>query len=117
LLKASVLTAAVETWPLPAGDILEGNPEFQFVRLWESADTRFTHGIVRFTPGSFRWNFKNGETMVFVEGRGTIRLDSGGELSFGPGDMVFVPRGGTTWVILETVCQTYHIDRQEPLEG
>ena len=116
IIKNNVLTAAVETWEIPAADILEGQPQLQWTRFQISADKRFVQGIVHCTPGAYRWTFHHGETMVILEGRGTVTMDGGEEVSFGPGDMLHIPRGESTWVVIETMRQTYHTDRHESLE-
>ena len=70
--------------------------------------------MVRLTPGTFRYASLD-ECLVILEGRGTVRLDSGEETSFGPGDLIFTSRGGWgTWTIDETVRETFRLDSPDP---
>jgi uncharacterized cupin superfamily protein len=117
LVKANIFTTPLEPWPIPESAILEGHPTGAGARLWQSADTRFNNGGARWTPGTFRFNFTFDETMVILAGGGRAWFDSGEELAFGPGDMLFVPKGGwSTWTIAETLHQSFHIDASEPIK-
>ena len=71
--------------------------------------------MARLTPGTFRYPTID-ECFVILEGRGKVRLDSGEETAFGPGDMVFTSLGVCgTWTIYETVRQTFHVDSSDRL--
>jgi uncharacterized cupin superfamily protein len=91
--------------------VLAGAPEFRYARLWRSRDKRLNHGVVRIEPGTSRFESASGVTQVVLEGRGSVRLDDGEEITFGPGEMLYVPAGGATWTIDEPLLQTYHVDR------
>jgi uncharacterized protein len=111
-----VSDAVLSAWPLPADWILEGAPDASGAVLSRSPDSRIIRAIWRCTPGRFTWQFSYDETLVVLEGRATVALDSGETVEIGPGDMAFFGRGqGATWTIHETLLKGFHADSPEPL--
>src|SRR5437870_2923313 len=94
--------AALVPWPLPADWIVDGAPEASGAVLSRSPDSRIIRGIWRCTPGRFTWKFSYDETLVVLNGRATIELDTGETVEIGPGDMAFFGRGhDSTWTVHE----------------
>ena len=114
--RTHIADAELVSWPLPAEWVVEGNPEASGAVLSKSADSRIVRGVWQCTPGRFRWNFSYDETLVVLYGRATVQLESGEEVSFGAGDMVFFERGQwSTWTIHETLRKGFHADSPDPL--
>ena len=108
--------ADLVSWPLPADWILDGDPDASGAVLSRSPDSRIIRGVWRCTPGRFSWQFSYDETLVVLEGRATIELDTGEVVAVGAGDMAFFGRGhGSTWTVHETVLKGFHADSPDPL--
>ena len=68
------------------------------------------------TPGKFTWVFSYDETLVVVEGRATVELDTGETVELAPGVMAFFGRGhDATWTVHETLRKGFHADSPDPL--
>jgi uncharacterized cupin superfamily protein len=111
-----IADAHLEPWPLPNEWIIQANPEASGLVLSKSVDSRIVRGVWGCTPGKFRWQFTYDETLVVTKGRATVKVDSGTEVSIGPGDMAFFERGQwSTWTIHEPFRKAFHADSPEPL--
>lgn len=106
----------LSSWPLPAEWVQQGSPAASGTVLSKSADSRVIRGVWACTPGRFRWEFTYDETVVVVQGRATVVMDSGAQVSLTPGVMAFFERGqGSTWTIHENFRKAFHADSPEPL--
>ena len=106
----------LSSWPLPAEWVQQGSPEASGAVLSKSADSRVIRGVWACTPGRFRWAFTYDETVVVVQGRATVVMDNGAEVSLTPGVMAFFARGqGSTWTIHENFRKAFHADSPDPL--
>lgn len=57
---------------------------------------------------TFDWSYTQQETCLIIEGRVTVK-DSGGSISFGPGDYVIFPRDlDCTWQVEQAVKKYYN---------
>jgi uncharacterized cupin superfamily protein len=114
--RVHVADADLAAWPLPSDWILDGSPAASGAVLSRSPDSRIIRGVWRCTPGRFNWQFSYDETLVVLEGRATVELDTGEKVDLEPGDMAFFGRGhGSTWTIHETVLKGFHADSPDPL--
>lgn len=114
--KVRISDAVLEPWPLPADWIEAGSPQARGAVLSKSADSRIVRGVWACTPGRFRWAFTYDETVVVVQGRATVIMESGQEISLESGVMAFFGRGQTsTWTIHEDFRKAFHADSPEPL--
>jgi len=103
-------------WPLPAEWVQQGCPEASGAVLSKSADSHVIRGVWACTPGRFRWAFTYDETVVVVQGRATVVMDNGAEVSLTPGVLAFFERGqGSTWTIHENFRKAFHADSPDPL--
>ncbi len=60
-------------------------------------------------PSSFSWTYDEGETCYILQGRFRIIDEAGGELEFGPGDLVTFPKGmKCQWEVMHRVKKHYH---------
>src|SRR5215469_9398578 len=95
-----IADAELQSWPLPAEWLEQGNPDASGAVLSKTDDSRIVRGVWECTPGRFRWNFTYDETLVVVQGSATVQLESGEDVSFGAGDMVFFARGQSSiWTV------------------
>jgi uncharacterized cupin superfamily protein len=108
--------AELVSWPLPAEWVEQGSPQASGAVLSKSDDSRIVRGVWACTPGRFRWMYSYDETIVVVQGRATVLMDSGVEVSLSPGVMAFFARGqGSTWTIHENLRKAFHADSPDPL--
>jgi uncharacterized protein len=108
-LKASVRDAVLDPWPIPAEQVLEGDPQASGCLLWKSDDSKLANGIWECTPGLFRWVHAD-ETLCLVDGKATVTPEGGEPFEIRPGDVVFFPEGTTTeWRVEQTVRKAFHL--------
>ena len=106
--KASVLEAELEPAPIPAEDVISGNPEASWLLLWRTPDGTLYNGIWHCTPGVFMLNHP-GETVCFIEGRATITPEGGEPIEVSAGEVAFFPEGTVgRWEVHETVRKAFH---------
>lgn len=107
--REKVLEAALEPWPIPADQILAGEPQASGAILWKSDDGTLANGIWECTPGTFSWLHQN-ETLCLVSGCVTVTPDGGEAFEIVPGDVVFFPEGTRTqWTVTETLRKAFHL--------
>jgi len=108
ILKLSVPDAPVEPAPIPAQDIISGDPESTMAILWRSDDNKLYNGVWHCTPGVFMLTHP-GETICLVEGSATITPEGGESVTVRPGEMLFIPEGTVArWEVHETVKKAFH---------
>jgi uncharacterized protein len=108
ILKYGVLDAPMEPAPIPAEDIIAGQPESTMAILWRSEDDKLYNGVWHCTPGVFMLTHP-GETICLVEGRATITPEGGEPVTVVPGEVVFLPEGmRARWEVQETVKKAFH---------
>lgn len=111
----NVPDAALDSWPLEAAQIVEGEPQASGTVLWKSADSRLANGIWECTPGVFTWLHAD-ETLCVVSGRATVTPESGEPIELEPGVVAFFAEGTRTrWDVHETVRKAFHLHASEPL--
>jgi uncharacterized protein len=108
ILKYGVLDAPMEPAPIPAEDVIAGEPESTMAILWRSEDDKLYNGVWHCTPGVFMLTHP-GETICLVEGRATITPEGGEPVTVVPGEVVFLPEGmRARWEVHETVKKAFH---------
>jgi uncharacterized cupin superfamily protein len=108
ILKYPVLDAPTEPAPIPAEDVISGDPESTMAILWRSDDDKLYNGVWHCTPGVFMLTHP-GETICLVEGRATITPEGGEAVTVAPGEVVFLPEGmRARWEVHETVKKAFH---------
>ncbi len=109
--------AALDAWPIPAEQVLDGDPQARGALLRQSTDKRLANGVWECTPGSFLWDYTWDETIFVREGAFTITDQNGATTSVGSGDLIFVPSGTqSTWEITETVRKFFHFRSDTPVD-
>jgi uncharacterized cupin superfamily protein len=108
ILKYPVPDAPTEPAPIPAEDVISGEPESTMAILWRSDDDKLYNGVWHCTPGVFMLTHP-GETICLVEGRATITPEGGEPVTVVPGEVVFLPEGmRARWEVHETVKKAFH---------
>jgi uncharacterized cupin superfamily protein len=108
IVSLSVRDAPVEPAPIPAEDIISGEPVSTMAILWRSEDGTLYNGVWHCTPGVFMLTHP-GETICLVEGRATITPVDGEPVTVVPGEVVFIPEGTVArWEVHETVRKAFH---------
>jgi uncharacterized protein len=107
--RASVSTAQLDPWPIPADQIVDGDPQASGTIIWRSEDGTLASGIWECTPGTFDWNHAD-ETLCLVSGRVTVTPEGGEAFDIVPGDTVFFPEGTRTrWNVTEKLRKAFHL--------
>ncbi|MFN8546636.1 MAG: cupin domain-containing protein [Candidatus Eisenbacteria bacterium] len=108
--------AHLESWPLPASLVMQGEPQASGLVLAKSDDARIVRGIWASTPGRFRWEWSYDETVVVISGRATVELSDGRRVELVPGSMAYFERGlQSVWTIHEDFRKGFHALSPEPL--
>jgi uncharacterized cupin superfamily protein len=108
IVKYPVVDAPVQPAPIPAEDIISGNPESTMAVLWQSEDNTLYNGVWHCTPGVFMLTHP-GETICLVQGSATITPEGGEPVTVRPGEVVFIPEGTRArWEVHETVRKAFH---------
>lgn len=104
-----------ETYELPPGKRLDGNPRQTVWMHHVSPDGNFLVGLWRGEPGRWRVAYTEDEFCHVLEGRSVITGDGGPPVAVGPGDSFVVPRGFVgTWEVLETTTKRFVIREHVP---
>lgn len=107
--RQSVTAAQLDPWPIPAEQIVEGEPQASGAILWKSDDGTLANGIWECTPGTFNWVHAN-ETLCLVTGHVTVTPEGGEPFEIAPGDVVFFPEGTRTrWNVTERLRKAFHL--------
>jgi uncharacterized cupin superfamily protein len=106
--KYSVLDAPVEPAPIPAEDIISGEPESTMAILWRTDDGKLYNGVWHCTPGVFMLS-SPGETITLIEGDVTITPEGGEPVNVRAGEIAYIPEGTRAkWDVRETVRKGFH---------
>ena len=108
IIASPVEDAVLGPAPIPADDIISGDPQSTMAILWRSDDNKLYNGIWECTPGVFTLSHP-GETVCCVQGRATITPEGGEPVTLGPGDMAYIPEGTVArWEVHETIRKAFH---------
>jgi uncharacterized cupin superfamily protein len=106
--KYSVVDAPVEPAPIPAEDIISGEPESTMAILWRTDDGKLYNGVWHCTPGVFMLS-SPGETITLIEGDVTITPEGGEPVNVRAGEIAYIPEGTRArWEVRETVRKGFH---------
>ncbi len=106
--KYSVRDAPVEPAPIPAEDIISGEPESTMAILWRTDDGKLYNGVWHCTPGVFMLS-SPGETITLIEGDVTITPEGGEPVNVRAGEIAYIPEGTRAkWEVRETVRKGFH---------
>jgi uncharacterized protein len=106
--KLGVVGAPVEPCPIPAEDIVSGEPQAQWAVMWQSDDGHLFNGVWHCTPGAFYLDNAD-ETVCLIEGRATVTPEGGEPVNLKAGDTAFLPEGSRSlWEVHETVRKAFH---------
>jgi uncharacterized cupin superfamily protein len=109
IITANVSAAKLDPWPIPAEQIIQGDPQASGTILWKSDDGTLAHGIWECTPGIFSWVHAD-ETLCLVEGHVTVTPEKGEPFDISPGDTVFFAEGTKTeWRVTEKLRKAFHL--------
>ena len=108
IFKLDVVRADVKPAPIPAEDIVSGEPEAHWAVMWQSDDGQLFNGVWHCTPGAFYLDNAD-ETVCLIEGRATVTPEGGDPVQLEAGDTAFLPEGSRSlWEIHETVKKAFH---------
>ncbi len=86
--------------PITPGNVLKGNPVATAAGLFRSADGMQSTVIWHCTAGTFRWDYREDETIIILEGGMTLHFDDGSSRVCGASDVVYFPAGTScVWTI------------------
>jgi uncharacterized protein len=106
--KLDVVSADLQPAPIPAEDIVSGDPKARWAVMWQSDDGRLFNGVWHCTPGAFYLDNAD-ETVCLIEGRATVTPEGGDPVDLKAGDTAFLPEGSRSlWDIHETVRKSFH---------
>ena len=90
--------------PITPSWVREGNPQARNAVLSRSSDGLATTIVWECTAGKFEWIYDIDETIYFIEGAAIISDGHSPPRRFGPGDVLFLPRGTVAfWHVEEYV--------------
>ncbi len=105
LLSPDVLAHALEHEPLPAAEVLEGEPTAAVLDLAEVGGVGV--GLWEMGAGTAR-DTEVDEVFVVLAGQGTVAFEDGTVLELGPGVAVRLLAGDrTTWTVSETLRKVW----------
>ncbi len=113
---ASLTTVDLRPAPIEPSWIREGNPMARNATLSKSADGLASTLVWDCTAGKFDWHYEIDETIYFLEGSATISDGVNPPKTFGPGDVLFLPRGAVChWHVENYVRKVAFCRRTVPL--
>lgn len=92
-LVPSKTDVALRSSPINPAWIREGTPKARNAELSRSHDGTASTMVWDCTAGRFEWFYDFDETIHFLEGNVTIESDTMPARHFGPGDVLFLPKG------------------------
>lgn len=102
--------------PIPAEQIIEGQPDARGVVVHQSPDRLVSSGFWQCSPSKFTWDYTWDEFVHVIEGCITISDESGATRTLGPGDLAHFPKGlKTTWHVEQQVRKFFVLRTDEPL--
>ncbi|TGD99501.1 cupin domain-containing protein [Methylobacterium nonmethylotrophicum] len=99
---ASLTSVELSPAPIEPSWIRDGNPVARNATLSRSADGLASTLVWDCTAGKFDWIYDIDETIYFLEGSATISDGHSPARTFGPGDVLFLPRGAVCHWHVET---------------
>ncbi len=104
ILTATAVATELQPAPIVPSWILSGTPNARNKLLGYSEDKTAYIMVWECTPGTFKWNYTEDETIVFISGEVFVTMENGEERRLGAGDMIFFPAGcSAKWRITSTV--------------
>jgi uncharacterized cupin superfamily protein len=104
-------------FPIPAEQVLAGNPA---ARIWisaQSADGKVTQGVWDCAAGQFRWSYTWDEFILILEGEVTIESSGKKKVTLRAGDHAHFPLGlQAVWTVPKYVKKTFVLRTPEPLK-
>jgi uncharacterized cupin superfamily protein len=107
----------LEPAPIPACNVIDGQPEASAVLLAERPGG-LAAGLWSCTPGRFRWDYASDEVAHIIAGSAIITDQDGTVVAVGPGDIVHFARGtSAVWEVHETIRKVWALPawRRDPL--
>jgi uncharacterized cupin superfamily protein len=101
--------APLKSLPIEAKDIVSGNPVATAHVMHSDADGKYATGIWACGTGTFHWTFGHDEFIYVLEGEAVITYDSGQKIPIRAGDVVYFPKGRTTWKILKPIKKVFAV--------
>jgi uncharacterized cupin superfamily protein len=106
--STTIADTVLEPAPIPAGDVISGNPQASWALFWSSPDRTLYNGVWRCTPGVFMLSHP-GETITCLQGSMTITPEGGEPVTVRAGELVYIEEGTRArWEVHETVLKTFH---------
>jgi uncharacterized cupin superfamily protein len=101
----------LESWPLKAEQIVEGDPQVSGVVLDTSADGRVKRGIWQHTAGVSR-DTESDELFVVLTGLATVEVEDGPTIEVGPGSVGLLHAGDRTiWRVHEDLRKVFQVTK------
>lgn len=105
--KVEFPKAKVADDPIPASDVIKGNPKARTYVLHEDDGGAYVSGVWHCSPGTFHWNFARDEFVYFVEGEARLRWDDGRTITVRKGEAAQFPKGHCIWTVTKTVKKVF----------
>ena len=104
IIAATTTAVSLQSAPISPDWILSGSPEARSTLLAKSEDRTSYTMVWECSPGSFRWQYIEDETIVILEGEVFISVGRTGERQLRPGDVAFFPAGSScVWRVTKRV--------------
>src|ERR1700761_7613770 len=94
---ASATDVALQPAPITPSWVRAGRPRANNAILSRSTDGMATTIVWDCTAGEFEWTYNIDETIYFLEGSAIISDGVSPPRRFGPGDVLFLPRGSVAY--------------------
>jgi uncharacterized cupin superfamily protein len=107
--KVRPADAPMKSLPITPKDVVSGNPVATAHVMHSEPDGKYATGIWACTTGTFHWTFGQDEFIYVVEGEAVITYDSGQKIAIRGGDVVYFPKGPTTWHILKPIKKVFAV--------
>ena len=115
ILITSLADVKLEPAPINPSWIISGEPQTSWKEIAASKDKTTFKGFWTCTPGLFKWNYRDDETLHMISGEAFLTLEDGKEHRIGAGDVVYFPAGSSCiWRITEPVQKFAIVRRALP---
>ncbi len=110
ILRFSDSTAAPQTYHLPPGKLISGNPSQTLLEHYTDPTRKFFCGIWHSEPGKWNIHYTEEEYCQILEGTSVLTSEDGVVMTVSAGDSFVIPRGFLgTWEVVQATRKIYVI--------